>query len=282
MLDLGTHLDFEKVYEAMKNGRPILAFEFDSAIECVVTLTNKFLAADLQRKEIQSIEVEYLLEGDSAMPGHHGFMDLVVLLNVTGGYTIVDWKTTGTLDAAWVDRHKWSWQGPLYVAAFRETRKLDWDIPVDVEFRGITRGKSDGAHGTKTLVIDISKQRLDATVHQYKGVRKQILHQIETEPQGPWPMRMPDACFAYNRTCPYLIRCSQGTQKLGTPQFTTLSYSSMNSFGACNEKWRQERLDRDQSVDTGNSPEAEYGNTVHRGMAEIYRQVREAPERFLA
>jgi hypothetical protein len=56
------------------------------------------------------------------------------------------------------------------------------------------------------------------------------------------------------------------------PPLTHLSYSSLEAFMTCNERYRRDRLDLGELVEDDSSDASRYGKAFHEAIAEVYKQ----------
>lgn len=262
-------------------------FEFQRAIDIVVALSERYLEEDLAPgNEILGVEYEYTLTSPG-LAGHHGFIDLIIKLP-DGRVKIPDWKTTGSLSdysqKDFKDRCRHSWQSRYYDLAARECFALPEDTVVEVEYRGIA------VEDLKQLVVQgiTSGEWRARALDRYLKIWEALdiaVNGVELYPSygvghttAPWPQHSPEACHKFKTACPYLGACVLDIDVIPSESITveTLSHSSMNTYLDCPERFRRERLDKMHGRERGGGSDAsELGNAVHRGMAEIYRQLKE-------
>lgn len=259
LLDL---LDLDAVAAAIRFNAPLdllSSWDFDALGNALDRACSRWLPDDTE-KEILAVENEFTFhDSNSAVDGLHGYIDLALRDRSSGEIILVDWKSTQrSLDSTWDKRHALSRQGPLYMIAWQQ---LTNQTPKYFEYRGISENAS------RVVVVDYDQHLIDITAYNYALTRKQILS-LANLPF--WPQHMPQTCYAYGRTCEFLDDCVKGSSPPGTPELTTLSYSSVKSFQECPERLRRTKLISKEGI---SSYEAEWGKAFHRGAAEIYTQL---------
>jgi hypothetical protein len=269
--DYISRIDWEKVHAAILGppGTPTIPeYELEDIQGMIDTAAAKWLVRDMYDLEITGIEEEYLVPVQLSYGEQpfRGFKDICGRLrgrlNVTqilaGKKVIVDWKSTrSTLDKVWEERliASWQWRKYLYFD--------DADVML---FRGFNR------HGeTRELMIERPAGLQEDVLVQIAGVAEQREALIRAA-LPVWPRRMPGACGAYGRECPHIDDCLNGTMpRAAVLPGKSFSYSSMGKFMECPERYRRGVLD-EGSEDT---EESLAGQSVHRGLAELYAQAKE-------
>jgi hypothetical protein len=239
--------------------------EEEQARKCVFTGLERWLAEDLANCRV--IEVESPFEDEYK----RGFIDVLlqvldapedaVFAPFAGAFKGVDWKTSrNTLSSDWRDRHLYSWQGPTYCHGIGKKYQL---TPRLFEYRGISRSLE-----TKPVLLQIDNPAPSVEV-QYGGLR--VMRDALIAAELPvWPKNMPSACGAYGRDCEYLEDCREHTEPFVQIERKPFSYSGASTFMLCPEKYR-----RNLVAGSADSEETIFGNLVHVGLAEAYRQAKE-------
>lgn len=275
---------FERINWELVNSKiqehKLLIFEYEEASSLVITAFNKFAPKDFANFHNVKVEGKFLYEApefgsepwinydreDSELVGIDlkrcikGFIDLHAYEIDKDGMmsgVVVDWKTASNLDAVWRNRQFDSWQGKIYARVKGAKR---------VEFRGIQRdGRSTAiSYGWPTSAYDNGD--VDNYVLQAVSMREPLFR------DKVWPKRMPYACEAYGRKCPYhaLCRNESGDEHQSLIQVKPFSYSGMETFFLCPERYRLDALFADEE-DSGSS--AGFGKAFHAGIAEAYQQL---------
>lgn len=272
-----SQIDAEKIAlavngpEAVERGRLRLAeYDVDEAMRMVWVAAEKWLSRDIYDLEIEGVEelqehptpwgrVKMVFDVRARTKGR---------LNNTKKYAgqpvIVDWKTTlSTFDARWVNRYFGSWQSKFY-SHFGQA-------PLII-YRGINRH-----HETKEILVEPGAGNTKNVLIQMEGLFEQRDALIKKE-FSVWPRRMPAACGEYGRECPYILECPDliDIPSGAIPANKSFSFSSMEKFMQCPERYRRGVLESEAGgADKEGSDESDFGLAVHRGLAELYRQVKE-------
>lgn len=264
-------LDHEKIAAAIIGppGSPKIAdYDFDQAKLMIWSAGEKYLTRDLYDMEITGIEEPYedTLAFTWGSQTFRGIKDLKGILrgklNVTkrfaGKKVVIDWKTTGsTLDTTWDERLLDSWQWKKY---------LYFDGADVMLYRGLNR---DGK--TRELIIERPAGLAEDVRVQLEGITLQR-NALVASGLEIYPRRMPSACGAYGRECSNWTDCRNNTMpRQALASNGTFSYSSMDLFGLCPEKYRRSKI----SDKTDDTEESIFGTAVHRGLAELYQQSKE-------
>lgn len=266
-----SQINLDRVAEAIQGpeGTPRLAEYDEKDLKNMVwTAAEKFLVRDLHDMVIDGVEEPY--ERELHFPGgaqvFRGIKDLTGTLhgrlNVTkkfaGRKVVIDWKTSHkTLDTTWDERllDSWQWRKYLYFGGA--------DVML---YRGVNaEGK------TRELLIERPANLESSILAQLEGVsaaRNSLINAGLTV----YPRKMPSACGAFGRECPYWTDCREHTM----PQVALLpgrsfSYSSMDRFLACPERYRRGEIENEME----NTEESNFGTAFHRGIAELYGQARQ-------
>lgn len=264
-------LDFDRITAAILGPAgtgKIAEYEIEDIKMMIWTAAEKWLVRDIYDFEIKAVEREYLvpIELPYGPQPFRGFLDvegrLRGRLNVSkkhaGKKATIDWKTThSTLDKTWEERLLDSWQWKLYM----------YFTGVDVMlYRGFNR-KGE----TRELMIERPAGLDEVVLSQISGVavEREALIQLGAE---VWPRKMPGACGSYGRECPFLGDCRDNSMpRASILPGRSFSYSSMDRFMLCPERYRRGVL-QEGAEDT---EESSTGQAIHRGLAELYTQVRE-------
>jgi hypothetical protein len=268
--DIWSSLDLDRIYNAIvtndANERSLTDFQVKDVKSMLLTATERWLLRDLS--EFYDVKLEKLTEipfvemdplnPPVTFPRAKGYVDIVThrYKKDVPQRIIIDWKTTSrkTLDAEWKDRLAQSWQGRFYL--FSETAD-------EMHFRGV---KYDGV--TAEVILPWRSSYEWEVPLQLEGIWAQIQ---ALKPFPVYPRSMPKACGAFGRECPRLMDCKLGTMPQGVPRHRDLSYSTVEKFLLCPERFRRDNLEEDGKE--GGSEESSTGSGFHRGIAEIYRQV---------
>jgi hypothetical protein len=188
-----------------------------------------------------------------------GFIDLHAYEKGEDGLfsRVVDWKVSSSLDAVWRNRQTDSWQGKIYARVTGASK---------VEFRGIQR---DGR--STSLSYDWpTKAYNNGDVDNY--VLQAIAMRDSLRRSNVWTKRMPYACEAYGRRCPYhtVCRSEEGAKYEQLVQLKPFSYTGMETFFLCPERYR---LDSFVEAEEEETSAAAFGKAFHAGIAEAYGQL---------
>jgi len=262
-------IDWDRVSAAVgdlsEQGSRSYSFEQTDAREIVYLTAQRWLPLDLLNLKVSHVEQEH---DDALVPEFPGLLQKSIidiegeLLGFSTAFKpyagqkfIIDWKTSGGgLDTKWSNDLKDSWQWRIYAA--------QRDVQV-ILYRGLSRTK---VFREVPIVVPFGNTAL---VHMHlKGIYSQI-DALKDFPM--WPKHRPSACFSYGMDCEYSGPCGEEEGPFGGIDFTRpISYSGSERFLSCPEKFRRSRL---AGAERGGSEATEFGSAVHRGMAEIYRQV---------
>ncbi len=269
--DYFNQLDHEKIAAAIlgPEGTPKMAdYDLSDAKSIIWAAGEKFLPRDLYDMQITGIEEQYQEKLDFSWGSQvfRGIKDLKGVLNgrlnvtkkFAGKKVVIDWKTTGsTLDTTWDERLMDSWQWRKY---------LYFDQADVMIYRGLNR---DGK--TRELIIERPPDLEEQVLIQLEGVSLQRNALVKAG-LTVYPRKMPGACGAFGRECPHWTACRTGTmRKQALSEDETFSYSSMDLFMLCPEKYRNSRLFKGED----DTEESIFGVRVHAGLAEMYSQSKE-------
>ena len=250
--------------EALAREKKAPDFEIETARKCIFTALERWLAEDLANCRVISVEEPFEDEFK------RGVTDVVfeilpepedtVFQKHAGELMGVDWKTSrNTLGSDWRDRYVYSWQGPTYADGL--ARKYH-RTPRLFQYRGIAR-----SFETKPVLLEVDNPAPSVEA-QYGGLR--IMRDALVTAKLPvWPKSMPSACKSYGRECPYWTDCTEGKEPRYVPEPDKIfSFSSASTFLLCPEKYRRNLL-----TGSEDSEDTIFGNMVHVGLAEAYKQV---------
>lgn len=258
--NLLVQLDLDQIASEIRrdNAYPFDASDYKILTDMVLKAGEKWLIDDLQQYEFLSIEDETITE---TRPPIKVVKDLVgklvnppnSLKSYLGKLVVIDWKTSsGGLDTRWAQRYVDSWQPKIYLAA---PPLADLFI-----FRGVN-------HDLETRQVIVSTY--NGVVTDVKDFTEGVAAMRESLGKFPvWPQHKPDACNAFNRPCPYLNDCLDGTMPRQLLKIKEhISYSAIDSFLRCPERYRREQLEESAGSKDFN---AAVGEAFHRGIAALY------------
>lgn len=189
---------------------------------------------------------------------------------------LLDWKTTQSpVDTdSWKNKCVMSWQWKKYA----ETRPATLFI-----YRGISRSvyeprkskdETRNHERTREVIIEIPQNIAPAVQNQFGSVKAQM---DALKPFVIWPQNT-DSCWDFSVRCPEYDGCmSYGNPPKTLEYNKPLSYSSMQLFLRCPEKFRMRELRRSGAVELEDDPNdtdaTVVGTMFHAAMAEIYRQI---------
>lgn len=275
-VEIWAGLDVERIASEILGPEPerTSAVDFEDAKQCVYEASQAWLEVDLANFDITGVETLYLdekfkayldLEGRvKAEPEYKGYRPYA------GRRVIFDWKTTsGSMDAVWADRLLDSWQWRLYA-------NLEPPASLFV-YRGIRRpGNLEELQRIKMreIQLEVPGTNGEETREFLEGM---LAHRnmLVASDLAVWPRSRPDHCNAYNKACPFTSDCDRYTMpRTKLTETGHLSYSSIKTLQGCPEKYRRLRLLKQEGDDTAvdETEETRFGQAVHRGLAEVYRQ----------
>lgn len=264
-------IDWQKVEDAIIGDGKLAEYDLADSKTMVWSAAEKFLPRDLYDLDIDGVEEPYeaTLELPYGPQVFKGIKDLKGRLrgrlNATKKYAgkkvVVDWKSTAnTLDKTWEDRllDSWQWRKYLYFE--------NADVMI---YRGLGRDSSGEVKFREVFIERPAKLEEDILVQlQGCAISRQSLIEAGLE---VWPRKMPSACGAFGRECPYFLDCRDGSMPRGAVlPGRSFSYSSMDKYLLCPERYRREILSEGQE----DTEESLFGQAVHRGLAEVYTQAR--------
>jgi hypothetical protein len=261
-LEYSAVLDLDKVAEEIARTEPgelaLPQYDFADAKRAVWLAGETWVPVDILEFKIEGLESRFSspISGVKDMTGiikGNGFAK--ELEPFTGRKFVLDWKTTRTaLDAEWERRQIDSWQWKIYAA------QEEADVFI---YRGISRNGK-----TREIVLKVPDTNRDNVRDYIRGVGN-IRDSLVS--LAVYPRHMPYACNAYGRECPFYGDCSEGRMPLKIIEPKTLSYTSMETLLLCPEKYRRSVMTPGANDNDDNL----FGKAVHRGLAELYRQVKE-------
>ena len=260
-------INWELVETAIGEEEDFLNFDYEQIKDAVYNAAENWLPQDADKLIIGiEEEVEVPFEGweeGGEVPEQarraKGVIDLI-LLSREGKLGIVDWKTCGAQALPETEKYTKSWQWRMYVAAWAGQYRPE---DIEVQYRVVSRGLQLGTISLQPTEFSVSRVReyMQATAAMNDALA----------PFTVWPQRMPGACKAFGRQCPYEADCHMGTMPRGVMPRKDLSFSYLERFLLCPERARRAELEPDRD----GSEEAGFGSAFHRGIAEVYRQVKE-------
>lgn len=241
------------------------SFEIETARKCVFTALERWLAEDLANCRIEAVEEPF----EDAFK--RGVCDVILRVNSdpedavykphANQLQVIDWKSSkNTLGSDWRDRYIYSWQGPTYVDGVARKYSL---TPTLFQYRGISR-----SYETKPVLLEVTDPAPSVEV-QYGGLRI-MRDALISAGLSVWPKNMPSGCKAYGGLCSYFEECTQNKEPRYVPVEKIFSFSGASTFLLCPEKYRRNLVDGSQD-----SEESIFGNLVHVGLAEAYKQAKE-------
>lgn len=183
-----------------------------------------------------------------------------------GSRVRLDWKTSGLLLETPYGRQKFSslykesFQGRIYPCI---PPKSDYFL-----FRGISKVDS----GSYQLIqTPYEGQEKDVTAFLRQGRAA-----IESQKGAslPW-LKNTKACEAFGTVCPHTATCLRGTPDeflVDPPPLEHLSFSSLEAFILCNERYRRDRIELGGLIEDDSSDASRYGKAFHVAIAEVYKQ----------
>lgn len=265
-------IDQEKVAAAINPTAQLKDYDYEDAKLCVFAACEKWLCRDIDELAPKGIEQKFIFSDSeiTTLGGVKGYLDLHgTLRGSTKEFApyrsqkfVLDWKTVNSgLDVKWKDRQLSSWQWKIYAGMSGAGLFF---------YRGIRRPNKLGLDiETREVIIEVPAHNFDETREHLLSV----LHSREALGKyDVWPRNMPEACYDYNRVCPYFEDCDGYTMPRALVPLTEkpLSYTRLKTFLQCPERYRRDLLVED---DGDGSPYAAFGSAVHAGLAEVYSQV---------
>lgn len=271
-------LDFAKVAEETEKfedgGFVLTRPQLEAVRQGIFAANEKWLVRDIYEFKLDSIEerfeVDTFSNGGQAVKG---FIDLSGTLNGTqapfgayaGGGFVLDWKTSDRpLTTDWKNRQVDSWQWPLYAA-------------IKGAALAIYRGYSWGDGDTREIIIKVPDWNLNSVREQYGSVLE-LRRTLVMGGYEVWPQHKPTACNMYGEECPFYSDCYDYSMPRQKMDVRPLSYSRVSDFMLCPEKARRMELLEIDNARGYQTKRTAMGQAFHRGVAEVYRQVKELGE----
>lgn len=262
-------LDLDKVTQAIltrDDGEAQLAdFDIEDASGLVRMAAEKWLLRDLGEFTVTDIEQEKSMWVPTDKEPFCYVVDLAgTLVGLTSPFSnypnatfVCDWKTTkNQLSTEWKNRLLKSWQWRLYAAGTGAKLFI---------YRGLSRQEE-----TKEVIIEVPKEN-DREVAQFLASLGSTINSLRQGGYTVWPRSMPYSCGAYGRECEFLKDCQEYNMPRGIP-YKRLSYSYIEKYLLCPEKARRYALIDAEGGPRESSEESNFGSSVHRGLAELWRQ----------
>jgi hypothetical protein len=145
--------------------------------------------------------------------------------------------------------------------------------------------RSGSAKSLPRIIHPEDVAALDFQQSLWENTKKQLieLQGVENE----WPRNYPDACsFGGRYICQFINHCERRfpvqIDAAKTVDAKTLalrsSFSSLKEFKRCPEKFRLETWSRIMGAKGEESEEASWGGAFHRGIAQVYKNIKEIQE----
>lgn len=276
-------VDWQRVADALL---PVDANSIDmrAVREMIEVAHDEWFADDAQNLLIEAVEQTHLLPGN---PPYKYIVDLQGTVLRTskwmdkrgikvGHRFIMDFKTSPyNFDGSYgrtkfVESYSGSRQPVYYMAA----------QPVDFFwFRGISKEPRGGTHEFVLWPQKEGRQGEERLLLEddLASVWAQINHLNTERPGGPWHKNLPDACRKYGMLCPHHKACTGPRSEdpsIGRPfeMPAHLSFSSIQAFTSCQDRYRRDRLINIENVDEG-SEASRIGTAFHLGIAALYSQL---------
>ena len=263
----------EKILETQ--GESITQERFNLANKLVLSASEYYLPLDLKYFKILEVEKPYLHTFPSATLPDKGIIDVVMEIREDAGKPyndragqkiLIDWKSTSSdLDTTWRNRYIPSWQWKRYAA--QEDAAL-------FEYRGVsTKTYWNGQEFKQTcgpLILQIPADNYQNVVTDFLATEQMKLSLAAFE---IYPRNAPSACYKFGEYCPHQEDCQNSTMPPGVITAPHASYSSDETFKLCPEKYRRQKL-ANSKIDDFESPSF-LGTMFHRGIAEVYTQMKE-------
>lgn len=239
------------------------SFDIETARKCVYYALERWLAEDIANCTIEGVEEPF------EDPFKRGVIDVILRIRPEPSDSVytphanqllgVDWKTSkNTLGSDWRDRYIYSWQAPTYVDGIARKYSL---TPALFQYRGVSR-----SFETKPILLEVKTDPAPSVEVQYGGLRV-MRDALISAGLSVWPKNMPSGCRAYGSECAYFADCTHNTEPRYVPEPKIFSFSGASTFLLCPEKYRRNMVDGSQD-----SEESIFGNLVHVGLAEAYKQ----------
>jgi len=254
-------VDWVTVTLLINENDDLAPWEQEEVLVSVIKAAERWLEEDTKGWTIGAIEQERFSHPLK------GIIDLSLINKKEGGINkVVDWKSTSKFTSTWSSRYLHSWQASLY-----QTLELCFSTPREFVYRGIAK---DGY--LKELIVPLTPETFEEAM-EYVDTSWEGFELLKEGP-STWPRRKPHACTKYGRECEFIGECLKDEkQREGyheMPSVNHLSFSSLETFWDCPEKFRLQKLFPSQDGDS--EPFAfKYGKALHAAMAEVYGQARQ-------
>lgn len=266
--DYWNQLDSDKIAAAITTSEKGLVklteWDFEDAKRLIWNAAEKWLPRDLSEFIIAPDGIEKRMSLDwGGKLQVKGYIDIEGTFRGTikpfteyaGDKFVLDWKTSkNTLDTDWRERLIDSWQWRFYHTGN--------DAKVII-YRGLSRNGE-----TKEVLLAPPVSTKEETLEYIRGTiaMRQSLIQLGAT---VYPRHRPFACHAYGRECPFYADCDNyDTIPKVALLDSEMSYSRLEHLLLCPEKHRRLVLQNDAD----DSEETDFGQAVHRGLAEVWRQ----------
>lgn len=246
--------------------------EFQDCKQMVWDAAQRYLESDLADFKFEEPERKL------AALGVKGFLDLSgavrekpktkAFKEFAGKKVVIDWKTRAdsSLDELWKTRLIDSWQWRMYAAMSRADLFL---------YRGLNRNGDQ-----REIVIPVPATNY-AETEEYLTASGIMLDNLIDGAPGVWPRRMGHStCEAFARQCPFYDECrwySSIPVSQEPIRKKVMSYSSLELFHLCPERFRRTRLleiataDNEEGWEDSNEV-SRFGKVFHVGISQVYRQ----------
>lgn len=261
-------INTDLVIQAIEDGEELDSDQRQSAKELVWVLAETYLERDNNESKVLFTE-EYFQSEKVA-----GTIDLIqevrypiyIPKSYNGKKLVVDWKTSNssTFDKSFRERYVDSWQWKIY--SYYSNADL-------FEYRIISKSTGD----TLEILLKNSDEIRKSVENYLLGVNLLLSSLMEREDLYVWPRHMPSGCNTYGKPCPFLERVCQYDHYIPSKSISLpLHYTTVETFLTCPERFRLTEVTKnDYGIDTKSSSETAIGSAVHRGMEEIYTQLKE-------
>lgn len=263
MISFFDKLDQEKIIKAIESDLKLNPSDLSDIKACVWILGKTYGEKDFEELEILDVERKF------EDPLCAGTADILARIKnpkrlpkeSKDSLIIIDWKTSGKqdLDTKWKYYYVYSWQWKIYSCFL----KADY-----FEYRGISKSSGD----TKEILIKVPEENRKLVEYYLQDIN---LMREQLTDNGPWPRHMPSACNQFGRECQYWNRCSKNDIYYGLPEIEPFHYTNSETFMLCPERYRMDTLLSQEVGEYFNgSEDTRFGSAVHRGMQEIYSQIK--------
>lgn len=281
---LVSKVDWRLVGSAM-NEIPLDEHEYETILDMIWSALEKWGLDDLEEFKIRGVEEPFTLfvpsKGDlpverflgqlheqvhSDFDRHRLLVGFVDLQGVRDHKReIIDWKTTRDASLDWVRSLRDSWQWKIYSTAYgAESFRYR-----GVEKQAHKRVEGRGVHKCREVVLEWPTDAWgDEDVVAY--LRQNIDLRESLAKSTVWPARQPWACKQFSKLCPYKDLCVTNSAPRSLIELSPFSYTGIERFSLCEEKYRLEKLLSADDEDKG----GDFGKAFHAGIACVYEQMR--------